>query len=66
MMLVPIIIALWLAIRTVYAWAGMLLLGVAHSFDSTIPALGFYTVFFLSLALAFIVPHSNDINIKEK
>lgn len=39
-------------IWTVESWWAMLMLGIAHGFDARVPAFGFWTVAFLSSAVA--------------
>jgi hypothetical protein len=35
-------------------WLGMLFLGITHSFDDRVPAFGYWTTFFLSIAIGFV------------
>ena len=44
--------ALFVAVAT---WPAMLLLGIAHSYDAIIPALGFRGLFCLGLALRLLL-----------
>lgn len=45
-----------IALQFACAGLGMLALGVAHGFDSRVPALGYWTCFFLMLALRMFGP----------
>jgi hypothetical protein len=49
-----------LIVRGVLAWASMLCLGAAHSVDPMIPALGYFTVLWLVLALGFATATYSD------
>ncbi len=42
-----------LLLKLFVAWVVMVLLGVAHDHDEIVPALGFLTVFWLVVAVAF-------------
>ena len=52
-----IIVILLIGVATVIVegWWAMLMLGIAHSFDSRIPAFGFGATVFLAMALSSVV-----------